>query len=132
MRLLVLAAALTTAAGCGESGPPTGKVSGAVTLDGKPLDTGRMRFVSKDGKSPPVETAVTAGRYAAEVPVGEVRVEINSEKVVGQRRMYETPDSPMVDVGKEQLPAKYHSNSELKLTVARGDNPPADFDLKSK
>lgn len=46
--------------------------------------------------------------------------------------MYDTPDSPTVGVTKEQVPERYNKKTELKLTVARGTNPPADFDLKSK
>ena len=112
--LLVLGALL--AAGCSSS---TGKgtVEGTVTLDGQPLKSGLIRFVPADGKSPTADTTITDGHYSAEVPFGEKRVEICAPKVVGKQRMYDTPNSPTVDIVEELLPPHYNVQSELTITV---------------
>jgi hypothetical protein len=99
---------------------PVGRVSGEVTLDGRPLRQGIIRFVPADGQSPTADAGITDGRFAATVPVGEMKVEITAPKVVGKHKMYDTPDSPVVDTVTELLPPRYNVRSELKMTVCRG------------
>jgi hypothetical protein len=116
------------AAGCG--GDPTGTLAGTVTLDGKPLAAGSVRLVPADGR-PPVGGIVTDGTFTLAAPVGDARVEFSAAKVVGKKKMYDTPDSPVVEETAEVLPARYNIQSELKLTV-KGGRQEVTFDLKSK
>jgi hypothetical protein len=97
-----------------------GTVEGTVTLNSQPLEHGLIRFVPIDGKLQPADATITAGKYTATIPVGDVRVEITSPKVVGQTKMYPTPDSPTVDKIEELLPPKYNVQSELKMSVPKG------------
>lgn len=121
LRLLMIAACFGLfAAGC-SSNADVGQVSGTVTLDGQPLATGLIRFVPVDGQSPTADTAISDGAYSATVPPGDKRVEITSAKVVGKRKAYDTPDSPMIDITGELLPARYNTRTELTLTVVAGD-----------
>ena len=108
-----------------------GTVSGTVTLDGQPLKSGTIRFDSVDGRAAAADASVTDGKYTAKMPPGDKRVSITSPKVVGTKKMYDTPDSPVVDVTEELLPKRYNGQSELTLTVKLGDQD-APFDLKSK
>ena len=128
--VLGLLLGLACAGGCAAD---TGKgtVRGEVTLDGQPLKEGRIRFVPEDRKSPSVDTAIADGRFQATVPVGPQRVEINAPKVVGKRRMYDTPNSPVVDEVRELLPARYNVRSELTMTVQPGSQKKS-FDLNSQ
>jgi hypothetical protein len=114
--------------GCG--GRPTTTVEGKVTLDGAPVEKGSIRFVPSDGAAPG-GGEIKDGRYSVKVATGEAKVEITSPKVVDKKKMYDTPDSPMIDVTKESIPEKYNAKSELKYKVERGTNT-KDFDLKSK
>lgn len=117
---MVCAACLTLAAvGC-SGDAKLGQVSGTVSLDGRPLAAGLIRFVPVDGQSPTADTAITEGAYSASVPPGEKRVEITSPKVVGKRKAYDTPDSPTIDIVTELLPARYNTRTELTLTVVTG------------
>lgn len=120
---------LASAVGC--SGDGNGKVRGNVTLDGQPLDSGIIRFAAADPGGQPTEATITAGRFEAVIPPGEKRVEIRAPKVTGKRKMYDTPDSPTVDVVAELLPNRYNVDSELKMTVD-GSEQTQDFELKSK
>jgi hypothetical protein len=121
---------LASAFGCSSSSD-SGKVQGSVTLDGQPVEVGVIRFASVDGSGQPVEATVAAGRFELAVSPGEKRVEIRAPKVTGKRKMYDTPDSPTVDIVAELLPERYNVDSELKMTVD-GSEQTQDFELKSK
>ena len=118
------------AAGCA---PETshGTVRGTVTLDAAPLANGLIRFVPADGQSPTAEAMITDGKFSAQVPLGAKRVSISAAKLVGKRRVYETPDSPSIDVIEELLPPRYNVRSEITLTVTPGQQQ-KDFALNSK
>jgi len=117
--LLFLTVCVVAAPGCtSESGLST--VAGRVTLDGQPLETGIIRFVPIDGQTATADATVTDGKFAAQVPPGEKRIEITAPNVGGEKRMYDTPDSPSVEIVEELLPARYNVESELTLTVAIG------------
>jgi len=125
-----VAALLLSSALLGCSGASTAEVRGEVSVDNAPLKKGHIRFVGTDGKAG--EGEVADGKYAVTgVPVGEVKVEITAPKVVGTRKMYDTPDSPTVEDIQELLPAKYNAKSELKMTVQSGSQEKK-FDLQSK
>ena len=100
-------------------------------MDGAPLPNGRIQFVAADGATPTVESEVTDGKYTASVAPGDKRIEILAPKITGKKKMYDTPDSPTVDIVKELLPARYNVQSELTMTVAAGEQEKS-FDLKSK
>jgi hypothetical protein len=123
--------AVSLAAGGCSSDSGKGTVSGIVTLDGQPLQSGLIRFVPIDGRTPTAEATITDGEFSAEVPIGEKRVSISAPKVVGKRPAYQTPNAPMIDVVEELLPARYNVTSELTLNVTDGRQD-APFELKSK
>lgn len=108
------------AAGC-STDSSHGTVTGTVTLDSGPLEKGLIRFVPADGQTATADATIENGAFTARVPVGEKRITISAPKVVGKRKMYETPDSPMVDVVQELLPERYNVRSELTITVAGGE-----------
>jgi hypothetical protein len=51
--------------------------------------------------------------------------------VIGKKKAYDTPDSPTVDVVEELVPARYNSQSELRMTITEGPQEKA-FDLQSR
>jgi hypothetical protein len=126
----ILAVLALCAAGCSRE-TSHGTITGNVTLDGAPLPKGLIRFVPEDGQSPTADAPIEGGAFEARVPVGSKRITISAPKIVGQRKMYETPDSPMVDVVEELLPVEYNERSTLTLNVVPGDQT-KDFPLKSK
>jgi hypothetical protein len=117
------------AAGC-STDSSHGTVSGTVTLDDGPLEKGLIRFVPADGQTATADATIENGVFTARVPVGEKRITISAPKVVGKRKVYETPDSPTVDVVQELLPERYNVRSELTFTVEAG-NQEQDFALNS-
>jgi hypothetical protein len=116
-------------AGC-TSDSSQGNVEGTVTLDGQPLTSGIIRFVPVDGRSPTADATITEGAFSLKMPVGAKRVQIMAPKVVGKRQMYQTPDSPTVDIVEELLPARYNVRSELTIDVKPGTQQ-GDYELVS-
>jgi hypothetical protein len=112
-------------AGCGspDQASPRVQLSGVVTLDGAPLESGQIMFVPKDGKLQPTGAGISAGgKFSAAVAPGAMQVEIRSPKITGSRKAYDTPDSPMLDITEEQIPSRYNTKSELTIDVVEGQN----------
>lgn len=102
--------------------PNVGFVSGTVTVDGHPAQSGSIAFFPVDGRSSTAGAAIELGRYAAKVAPGVSRVEIRVSKVVGQQKLYDAPDSPVQPLLAEALPARYNDQTELTLDVQAGEN----------
>lgn len=72
-----LAAVLSTVVGCGGG---KGTVTGKVTVDGKPLPSGRISFVPSKGQG--VGGEIKDGQYTVEkVPVGSVKVTVETKSL---------------------------------------------------
>ena len=130
--LLALAVAAGTAGCSGEA--PYGDVRGDVTLDGKPLEEGVIRFVPIDGKTSTASELINGGKFSVKVPVGSHRVEISSPKLPKGIASAKQMKRGTVDEGaalEEMIPERYNNRSELKAEVSRGANE-VRYDLKSK
>jgi hypothetical protein len=132
-----LAALAVTAAGCGPREDRL-EVSGVVTLDGAPLDSGSIRFTSMGGKTL-VATGAMIQDGAYHVPQekgllpGTYHVEINSPHrdaptVIARA----TPDGPGIPVAPDRIPAEYNSASAKTIEVAREGNHEFDFNIVTK
>lgn len=116
-------------AGCAKKSNK-GTVTGKVTLDGQRVNAGLIKFLPVDGMTPTADTAITDGKYNASVPPGDKKVSISAPVVTGQRRMYETPNSPMIDETKESVPVRYNAQTTLTYSVTAGSQE-KDFELTS-
>ena len=108
-----------------------GEVTGTITVDGVPAKIGSISFFPIDGKASTAGAAIKDGKYAAKVPVGKVKVEIRVSKIVGQKKLYDTPNSPVQPIMQEVLPPIYHDRTTLELDVQPGTNE-KDYALKTK
>lgn len=127
--LLLLLALSLLAAGCGGSDLAT--VTGTVTVDGEPAKVGAIAFFAADGRAPSAGAPIIDGRYSAEVSPGLCHVQIRVSKVVGEKRIYDTPDSPVRKIWAEALPPKFNDNTELELDIRPGTNE-KNYDLSTK
>ena len=130
-RTVCLLALTLVVSGCGDDGPPLGEVTGTVTVAGEPAQTGSIAFFPTDGKSPTAGAAIEGGRYTAQVPLGESMVEIRVSKIVGHKKLYDTPDSPTQPVREEVLGAEYNDQTELTVNVESGVNE-KNYDLEPR
>lgn len=81
--LLAPLALMTAGCSRSDSGAPRAAVTGVVTLDGRPLTNGMVRFVPTDGtKGPKTAVAVSVGMFSVDARhgpvVGRHRIEIES------------------------------------------------------
>ena len=118
------------AVGCSSTDATRGEVSGRVTIDGTPAAAGAIAFTPVDGASPTAGGKILDGRYSVKAPFGVAKIEIRVPKVVGQRKLYDTPDSPVQPLMEESLPNKFNDETQLTIDVKPGSNE-HDFDLKS-
>ncbi len=141
--LMMAALALVAWPGCtGAKGPQTGRVSGRITLNGKPLAGANVNFDLKEGKSPRVATGVADadGRYTLST-FGKDDGAVLGKHVVWitmpQKGEAIDPNNPTADYGKMMeaaaagakpdtggIPAKYTSKetSDLIREVKAGTN----------
>lgn len=129
LSLFVLVLLLGISAGCGDNKMAT--VTGVVTVDGQHPAKGHIYFVPKAGDTADAGGEIKEGKYTAAVPPGMKIVRISVPKVVGEKAIYDTPDSPKMAVTAEALPARFNDASELELDVKPGKNT-KDFNLTTQ
>ncbi|MGL4514995.1 MAG: hypothetical protein ACRCT8_18070 [Lacipirellulaceae bacterium] len=122
-------------AGC-DSGPPMGRVSGTVALDGKPLKFGSVMFQHTAGGQPAQAQIQPNGSFVlstfspedgARVGTHRVKVSCFSSQDPAVKAAGPAGDS----LGTPLIPMRYNSLGEsgLSFEVKQGDNEPAKFDL---
>lgn len=113
-------------------------VSGAVTMDGKPLPNAVITFEAPDGQFSFAQTDPD-GRYTLQfdsqmegVTPGEKTVRISTRKILGLNTEKEEGDgtSP-AGAAEELVPARYNKESELKRAVESDEAQTFDFALES-
>lgn len=117
--------------GCGSGRSDLVEVTGKVTLDGQPVEKGKITFEATDGKGGVEGGSIESGKYSVMTTPGSKAVKINSPKVVGQKKTYGTADSPTEEVTQEAIPKKYNRDTELTIDVS-DSSLEHDFELKSK
>ncbi len=136
MRPLVCVAVVVLAAGCGDPVARRGRAFGSVTVDGKPLAAGTVRFFALTG-GVGSDGPIADGKYdlppARGLTAGKYRVEISSERPTGKR----VPDrdagpGATKDETVETVPAKYNRDSTLQIDYDPAADKPHDFALTGK
>lgn len=135
IRLGLYVGVAALAIGCGSAEEQRLEIQGTVTLDGKPLSEGQIRFfplTNGVGAYGPVTNGAYAITEDEGITPGTYRVEISREKSTG--RKMSNPDNPeeMIDEVIETIPKQYNLNSQLTIEIKPDSNPSFDFDLKSK
>ena len=136
--ILCIPLCLLLLAGCGH-GNPLGRVdiSGKITLDGKPLPDGNIRFLPQ--QSGGVQTGAvidSGGEYHIEklqgLPPGKYRVQIfSSEKPKGAPAVVAAP-AGLPPPSIERIPPQYNLASTLVVEVPATDSARFDFQLQTK
>jgi hypothetical protein len=121
---LAILATLAVISGCGGSADGRLAVSGAVTLDGAPLDQGVIAFHSVEAALPPIEATIAAGEYfiAADKGLlpGNYKVAIDSADSTGKTA---SPVVYSMAIPVSKIPLKYNGETTLVAAVdAAADN----------
>jgi len=121
--------------GCGDGdGLPRRAVSGTVTLDGQPLDGGRIEF-RPIGDGVATGSAIARGAYRIardDGPTpGRYRVNISSPVESGAAPEPEESAPGRGRAGAtERIPARYNASSTLTVEIKPGATDPIDFSLE--
>jgi hypothetical protein len=115
--------------GCGDSN--RAGVQGNVTLDGAPVDGGRIMFIAPDAKGN-AHADIKEGKYelaAGQGPsLGTYRIEIYWYKKTGKKVVGNDPPN-LVDEKIQLIPKKYNTKSSVKEEIKPGMNT-FNYDLK--
>ncbi len=141
--LATLAGVLVALAGCGSSEPnwPRGAVKGTVTLDGKPLPQGVVRFIPLgETAGPKVSVPVMDGNFAMDnlngPVVGHHRIEIQSTDNGGipfdDEEAASKIRSGQLRLNVLKVPPQYNDKSTLEQDVSAEGPNEFTFELKSR
>lgn len=127
--LMVIIALASGCSGGGKPGPPRATISGKITLDGKPVGGGEIRFL-------PAKGSETVSRISAD---GSYSIDsLTDGPVIGQNKVFIEwfRDSGKKDgdgnmISEAAIPEKYNANTTLSFEVKPGKNA-HDFTLESK
>ncbi|MES2788472.1 MAG: hypothetical protein V4719_02550 [Planctomycetota bacterium] len=127
----LLAGATLVSSGCGDGRAPvykTGRVSGAIRLDGKPLENVMVTFEDPT-RGHGASTVVDSGNYRFETPliIGDYTITIQASPPPPSAMASQPPASAIA----QTIPTKYQkvAGSGLKAKVTEGTNK-FDFELK--
>jgi hypothetical protein len=117
--------------GCNREGlPGLGRVTGTITMDGKPVSGALVAFDPVDGSAAPAMGRTDAdGNYELYYSRGNKGAKVG-ESTVRINTYQETGEDDGRQIQKETIPSRYNVHTELKATVERGNNK-FDFALKS-
>lgn len=129
VRRILLAACFISLIGCGEktTGPKLYRVAGIVNFAGEPLKTGELVIRTTDGKHAAGST-IDNGKFKFDAPAGMSIIEVTSTRDVPGEFREENPGEK-VPVKEQFIPAKYNTESTLKLEV-KGNVNDVKFDLE--
>ena len=113
-----------------EEGPQLYDVSGTVSFDGAPLETGRILFKPKDG-SGSFSAEITDGEYSLETAPGQMTVEITASRIIPGKFTSASPDEEPQPVGEMYIPETYNSKTNLRADITTAGENTFAFDLKS-
>ena len=111
---------------------PSGKVSGTITFQGKPITQGTVLFELKGGGAGGAAALDLEGKFSLvdALPVGSYVIAVapplpNPDDVA-------KPGFGSAPVVKTEIPQKYRSptTSDLSTEIKEGENPPLTLDLK--
>jgi hypothetical protein len=122
--------------GVGGDDPSRIAVTGTVTLDGQPLESGAVRFILKSyADQPHVDVGlIKDGAYATPssdvlIP-GTYQVQIRTDVQESSFKRGTRDASSAPSVQASRVPARYNDQSVLEVTINRGGTSQFDFDLK--
>ena len=109
--------------------PELGQVTGKITMDGNPLTNAAIYFSPSDGRGS-IGTTDTSGSYVLGYLPKILGAKVGKHKVT-IKTFWNDEASPEAQFTKEQIPAKYNSETSLSADVKPGKNV-FDFDLTTK
>ncbi|MDZ4819285.1 MAG: hypothetical protein SGJ20_09960 [Planctomycetota bacterium] len=143
----LLATMSLTVIGCGRAGVERASIDGNVSINGQPVESGSIRFISLEpGGGPSVGGQIQDGKYDIDEQkgptLGKHRVEVQVPFRTGRKirspfalpptnPAEATDPAAMVDEWAEKAPPQYNTKSTLSVTIEPGQNE-HDIEMRSK
>ncbi len=126
--LLLTLFVISLTSGCSRSdAPPLGKVSGVVTLNGKPVPNASVTFIPTEGGRPASGETNNNGEYTLTFSSSHNGAKVGKNQVFIGTARDASAGNPAV---KEAIPPRYNLKSELFVDVQNGTNR-LDFHLEA-
>lgn len=117
---VVLSLALLLLVGCGESGPPTGTVSGKLTIGGEvPKEPVRVQFINSMIGQGASATTQADGSYQLNMPIHVAEYTVYFEKLVEATGPISASEELLLTVPKTY---RTEASSPMKKKVEQGAN----------
>ena len=123
--LMVLAALLIC--GCG-GGPKLYTVTGTVTYQGKPVQSGQIVFADATTTGPTATAAIKDGQYKIRCTAGDKKVRITATQETG--KMVEGAMGATYPETIDLIPPQYNTATTLQCKVGPDEDPVCDFSLE--
>lgn len=114
------------ACGCGGNADGRVSVSGSVSYNGEPVESGSITFVPTDSKKPRAAGEILNGKYTIPADKGPMpgphKVEILANKKTGKQVTVPGDTGNKTDQVKQILPAKYNTATTLTAEIKPSGN----------
>jgi len=114
--------------GGGDTGPKEYSVTGKVTFEGAPVETGRITFRQVGGDQQAFSGEIKDGAYSLKAQAGKMTVHILASRIIPGK--FDNSNGTPEPMGEMYLPKKYNDNSELTAEVTPSGSNDFPFDLK--
>ena len=124
--------------GCdrGPAAPKRGKLEGKVTLNGKPVASGKVRLFAIDPNGTNVAADIKDGAFsvpAEQGPTkGKYRVEFSVPSATKRRIPNDDVPGQFIEEAPETLPPRYHRDSQITMDYDPDNPQPFNYDLSSR
>ena len=130
-----LLAVLAVSGGCWSAppAPQRGKIEGKVTVNGKPVSAGKIRFMAIDPNGMNVAADIKAGEFsvpAEQGPTkGKYRVEFSVPSATKRRIPDDDNPGKFIEEAPETLPRRYNFDSTITADYDPANSQPLNFPL---
>lgn len=115
------------AGGCGPARrADTAPVTGQVTLGGRPIEAGDIRFEPEDPHRAATGSPIECGRYSGQAPIGRNRVLITASGTTAASPIFEGVRLPV-----NIVPARYNDTTTLTAEVVAGETNTLAFSVEA-
>src|SRR4051812_42945591 len=121
-RMPTLVAGILLLAGC-DSGPKLYRVTGTVSWNGQPVETGRINLIADDGKTTPASAPIVNGKFEMTALPGLKRVEVHNQRVTGYSKEMQQ------ETRTSDIPPEYNAETKLRFEVRPADDNTLDLAL---
>ena len=116
MRVLAFVTLSLCLAGCADRVEPLYRVTGKVTWQGKPLESGQINFVDVAGQSTPASAKIVDGAFEIRTTQGLKTIMVYNQRDLGFNKAMNQ------HVFTNDVSAKFNARSKLQFEVQPHDN----------